>query len=135
MAKRTRGSNRPGHRRPERHAPARPQPRPAARPASALSDDEEDRAAELESQIVAQDRARESALARSRAQAAKSSRDIDARRPARQGGQSLLAVRAAEEYGYVVRDVRRILTVVAGLVVIFVALFVMIDVLKVISIV
>ena len=48
MAKRTRGSNRPGQRHPDRHGSARPQNRPAPRPSGALSATEEARAGVME---------------------------------------------------------------------------------------
>jgi hypothetical protein len=126
MAKRTRGSNRPGQRRPG-GAPARPTTRPAARPTNGLSVDEEARAAELESRIVAQERDVETARARSR----QTSRTPEARRVASQG---LLAARAAEEYAYVVRDVRRILIVGGSLAAVLGVLFVLIDLLHVVSV-
>ena len=126
MAKRTRGSNRPGQRRVDRHAPARPQ----ARPAGALSDAEEARAAELESQIVAQERAADAGRNRARDRG----RATEAARPGRAGGQGLLAARAAEEYGYVVRDVRRILVVGGAMVAAMVVLYVLIDVAHVVTI-
>ena len=124
MAKRTRGSNRPGQRRADRHAPIRPEARLAPRPAGALSDTEEARAAELESQIVAQERAAQAGRARVRDR----SRATEAARPGRAGGQGLLAARAVEEYAYVVRDVRRILVVGGGLVATLAVLYVLIDV-------
>jgi len=130
MAKRTRGSNRPGQRRADRHAPARPQTRPASRPAGALSDAEEARAAELESQIVAQERAAEVGRTRARDRG----RATEAARPGRPSGQGLLAARAAEEYAYVVRDVRRILVVGGGLVATLAVLYVLIDVAHVVTI-
>jgi hypothetical protein len=130
MAKRTRGSNRPGQRRADRHAPARPQTRPASRPAGALSEAEEARAAELESQIVAQERAAQAGQTRARDRA----RATETARPGRPGGQGLLAARAAEEYAYVVRDVRRILVVGGGLVAALAALYVLIDVAHVVTI-
>ena len=126
MAKRTRGSNRPG----QRHSSARPTSRPAARPANALSEAEEARAAELESEIVAQERATDIAKNRSRERA----RTAETTRPGRAGTQGLLAVKAAEEYAYVVRDVRRILKVGAVLVLALVVAFVLIDVVKAVSI-
>ncbi len=55
-------------------------------------------------------------------------------RPGRAGGQGLLAARAAEEYGYVVRDVRRILAVGGSIVVILAVLYVLIDVAHVVTI-
>ena len=127
MAKRNRGTSRPGQRRPG-SGPVRPSTRPAARPSSSLSEDEEARAAELESRIVAQERAAETARGRARQAVG---RPAEARRT---GGQGLLAVRAAEEYNYVVRDVRRILLVGGSLAGVLVALFVLIDVLGVIKV-
>ena len=130
MAKRTRGSNRPGQRHVERHAPNRPQSRLAPRPAGALSDTEEARAAELESQIVAQERAAEAGRTRARDRV----RATEAARPGRSGGQGLLAAKAAEEYAYVVRDVRRILVVGGGLVATLAVLYVLIDIAHVVTI-
>ena len=130
MAKRTRGSNRPGQRRADRHALARPQARPASRPAGALSEAEEARAAELESQIVAQERAAQAGQTRARDRA----RATEATRPGRPGGQGLLAARAAEEYAYVVRDVRRIMVVGGGLFGALAVIYVLIDVMHVVTI-
>ena len=126
MAKRTRGSNRPG----QRHSSARQTTRPTGRPAGALSEAEEARAAELESEIVAQERATDTAKNRSRERA----RAVETTRPGRAGGQGLLAVKAAEEYAYVVRDVRRILFVGSIIVAFLVAAFVLIDVAHAITI-
>jgi hypothetical protein len=128
MAKRTRGSNRPGQRR-ALPASARSQSRPASRPTSALSADEEARAAELETRIVAQDRAVATARERER----QSSRSSDFARTSRQGGQGLLAQRAAEEYAYVARDVRRIVKIGGLVAAVMAVLFVLIDVLRVVS--
>ncbi|MGA3030826.1 MAG: hypothetical protein ABSE58_08845 [Candidatus Limnocylindrales bacterium] len=55
-------------------------------------------------------------------------------RPGRPGGQGLLAARAAEEYGYVVRDVRRIILVGGSIVGALFVLFVLIDVFHVVTI-
>ena len=129
MAKRTRGSNRPGQRHPDRHAPARQQPRPARGPSQRLSAAEEARAAELESEIVAQERAAQQPAARARDR----SRPADFEPAGRPRGQSPLAVRAAEEYGYVSRDVRRILRVGGSMVAILLVFFVLIDILHVVS--
>ena len=130
MAKRTRGSNRPGQRRPDRHGSARPQSQPATRAGGGLSAAEEARAAEIESQIVAQERAADATRARTRDRG----RVTETARPGRAGGQGLLAARAAEEYGYVVRDVRRILAVGGSIVVILAVLYVLIDVAHVVTI-
>jgi hypothetical protein len=127
MAKRTRGSNRPG----QRHAgSARPQTRPASRPSSALSATEEARAAELESQIVAQERD----AVQSRSRVRDRGRAGEATRAGRPAGQGLLATRAAEEYGYVVRDVRRIFQVGGAVAAALAVLYVMIDILHVVTI-
>ena len=126
MAKRTRGSNRPGQRHAERHSSARP----VSRPVSALSESEEARAAELESQIVAQERVAD--VSRNRAK--ERAHATEPARPGRAGGQGLLAVKAAEEYAYVVRDVRRILVVGGAVAVAMVAFYILIDVAHVISI-
>ena len=130
MAKRTRGSNRPGQRHPTRHGSAGPQNRPAPRPSGALSATEEARAAELEAQIVAQERDAETNRNRNRERG----RATEAARPGRPGGQGLLAARAAEEYGYVVRDVRRILVVGGAVAVALAALYVLIDIAHVVTI-
>lgn len=128
MAKRNRG-NRPGQRHPDRHSPARQQPRPASRPSQGLSAAEEARAAELESQIVAQERAAEQSAGRS----SDRSRAIDVGSAGRARGQSPLAVRAAEEYSYVSRDVRRIVRIGGVMVAMLGVFFVLIDVLHVIK--
>lgn len=129
MAKRTRGSNHPGQRRPDRHSPARQQPRPASRPSQGLSAAEEARAAELESQIVAQERASTQSVERSRER----SRAADLA-PAGRRGMSPLAVRAAEEYAYVSRDVRRILWVGGSMIGLLGVFFVLIDILHVVTV-
>lgn len=130
MAKRTRGSNRPGQRHPDRHSPARPTQRPAAAPGQGLSAAEEARAAELESQIVAQERSAQQPVGRTRDR----SRVIDETPAVRTRGQSPLAVRAAEEYGYVTRDVKRILRVGSAMVATLAVFFVLIDLLHVITV-
>jgi hypothetical protein len=124
MAKRTRGSHRPG----QRHSShSRHQPRPS-RPSQGLSAAEEARAAELESAIVAREREAQANLARGR------DRNLDAGRAGRARTGSPLAVRAAEEYSYVSRDVRRILRIGGSMISILVIFFVLIDVLHVIEI-
>ena len=130
MAKRTRGSNRPGQRHTDRRSPARPQSRPPVRPAGVLSAAEEARAAELESQIVAQERDAEVGRARARDR----SRSSDTSRAGRAGSQGLLAARAAEEYAYVVRDVRRILVIGGALAATMAVLYVLIDLVHVVTI-
>ena len=110
MAKRARGTTtRPGQRRPiQRPAarPAAPAPRIAPRPTT-LTDEEESRAAELEAAIVAQEQAAADTARRARPQRP------SAEAPTR--AFSSLAVAAGNEYGYVARDVRRIVTVAGPL--------------------
>lgn len=128
MAKRTRGSARPGQRRPtKRPAAVRPEPRPVVRATQGLTDEEEARAAEIEARIVAEERAAEQVRSRSRER-----RAPEVERPAR--GQSLIAARTVEEYAYVVRDVRRILQVGGSLVGVLAVLYVLIEVVHVVSI-
>jgi hypothetical protein len=114
MAKRSRVAGRPTTRpRPSRVPGARPAPgRPASPPATpSLTEAEAARAAELEAQLVSQ----EQAAARSRAAAAAAR----GRRPGRDFIAGVpdqpLSVRAAQEYAYVARDIRRI-GLTAGLV-------------------
>ncbi len=99
------------------------------RPSTSLTEDEMARAAELEAQILAQEKAAEQATRRTRDRAA------------REGGiaavrarESLpLAVRAAEEYGYVRRDIVRIARIGLLLVAILTVLYVLINVMGVID--
>jgi hypothetical protein len=95
-----------------------------------LSAAEEARAAELESEIIAEERAAEAGRNRAR-ERTKVSEPVRAGRP---GGQGLLAARAAEEYAYVVRDVRRILFVGGMIAVALIALYLAIDVAHVITV-
>jgi hypothetical protein len=122
MAKRTRGTtSRPGQRpRLARSSAAR---RPVADPVvaprpSTLTDEEERRAAELEAQIVAAERAAEAAPARSRER----TRGAAPEARVRSGS---LATRAAAEYAYVSRDVRRIVLIGGSMVVFLILLWVL----------
>jgi len=130
MAKRTRGSHRPGQRHADRHGSARPQSQFAPRSSSALSETEEARAAELESEIVAQERAADSG----RNRGLDRGKAIEAARPGRAGSGGLLAARAAEEYAYVVRDVRRILLVGGTIAAALAVIYVLVDVAHVVTI-
>lgn len=126
MAKRSRGGTRPGQLRPAARRgtvqrPAHPASGPGPAPATTLSDAEEARAAELEAQIVAQERAAEAARRRPRGRA---------RGEVAVGGRgegSILAVRSVEEYAYVQRDLRRIIKVTGGLTGVIAVLWVLID--------
>jgi hypothetical protein len=129
MAKRTRGSRRPGQ-RPRTQRPVRPAPAKATtstRPATSLTPEEEARAAEIEATIVAEERAAEQAQRRGRDRV----RGVET-----VGGRvrdaSPLSVRASEEYAYVRRDVLRIVRIGGALLLILAVLFLLIDVLRVI---
>ncbi len=135
MAKRNRGANRPGqrrhgHGRPQQRPQLRPENRPDARPSQGLSAAEEARAAELESEILAQERDSESARSRD-ARQARTPEPLPT--PKSKSGVPL-AVRAAAEYAYVARDVRRILAVGGSMFAIMLVLFVLVRVLNVISV-
>ncbi len=109
MAKRSRIGGRPGQRRPLERPSTRPGSAPI-RPANALTSEEEARAAELEAAIVAQEKAAEDARrgrSRDRAAAAAADAPLYSSQP--------LAARAAQEYDYVRRDIRRITVVGGGL--------------------
>jgi hypothetical protein len=121
MAKRSRGSTRPGQRRPlqrpSRSAAATP---PRVRPAS-LTPEEEARAAELEAQLLKDERAAETA----QRQARERDRRAAEREPvARVAAGSSLAARAADEYAYVARDARRIIVIAGGLLAIMIGLWI-----------
>jgi hypothetical protein len=117
MAKRARGTNtRPGQRaRLRRRGPATPRltspAAPPSVPSVSLTPQEEARAAELEAEIVATEREaeRSAQVARKRAAAG-----AVAEPRVRAGS---IAVRAAEEYGYVSRDVRRVVAIGGSLVI------------------
>ena len=116
MAKRQRGGARPGQRAPLQRG-SQPAPTPTAKPAVAarpggLSTGELDRAAELEAQIVAEERAAVSSLTRGRD---RRRAGADAMPGSRSRSTGSLAVVAEDEYRYVVRDLRRILVVFAGI--------------------
>jgi hypothetical protein len=130
MAKRQR--TRPGQRssaragRPGTRPPSGSRPAGPARPIGALTAAEESRAAELEAQILAEERAAEAGRARARERKRSDIAAMGAA-PGRSREGSLLAARAEEEYAYVVRDVRRIARIGGSLVGILAILFVLID--------
>lgn len=103
MAKRSRTSGRPGQRRPLERTPDRARAIAPLSGGSTLTDAEFARAAELEAQIVAEERAAEAAVASKRIAGAASR----ARGRAAVSSEPL-SVRAAHEYAYVARDLRRI---------------------------
>jgi cobalamin biosynthesis Mg chelatase CobN len=117
MAKRARGTTRPGQRRPIQRGARPAADRPPAVAPEGLSPAEVTRAAELEATIVAS------------GQASRTTTRPGAGEPAappqrRPGGSGRLAVEAAEEYQYVARDVRRIAVVGGSMFVILIVLFV-----------
>jgi hypothetical protein len=127
MAKRARGSVRPGQRRPIDRRPATtPAASPTSTPARAagLTDAETARAAELEQQLLASERQAEAARSRAR--------ERSAREPSSGGGP--LAVRAAQEYAYVARDMKQIGEMAVLMLAILFGLWFLIDIAKVISI-
>ena len=126
MAKRSRIGGRPGQRRPIQRPTNRPATAAPTRRPVGVTPEEEARAAELEAAIVAEEKAAEDAR-RGRA---------DRRgRAAVEGtiySSTSLATRAAEEYGYVRRDVRRIAIVGGGLLAVLAILHILVNVLHVI---
>jgi hypothetical protein len=125
MAKRLRGStSRPGQRPPLQRrsvAGSRPAAPPVRPPSTALTPDEEARAAELEARIVAAERVSE-APERPRRDRIVPTGDEQGR--TRTGS---IAIRAAEEYGYVSRDVRRIAIIGGSLLAILIGLWVVVQ--------
>ena len=105
MAKRSRLAARPGQRRPLQRTPTRTS---VTRPATSVTPEEEARAAELEAQILADEKAADdvrTARARGR-RASTEAAETTTYNPA-----VPLSVREAAEYRYVQRDVRRIVIV------------------------
>ncbi|HEX5015606.1 MAG TPA: hypothetical protein VFV72_15785 [Candidatus Limnocylindrales bacterium] len=130
MAKRSRLGSRPGQRRPLQRSTAKPLTPAAAapRPAGTVTPEEEARAAELEAQILAEEKAAEDARkGRSRRTTA-----ADAAGEATIYSSVPLAQRAAEEYGYVRRDLRRIAVVGGALLLVMVAIDVLLNVTNVV---
>jgi hypothetical protein len=135
MAKRSRGSVRPGQRRPAQRTNrpgSRPQG-PAPKPSTSLTETEEARAAELEAELVEQERAAERAAKRGRQRdrARVSDEPLPRGRARETGG---LAARAANEYAYVARDIRRITVVAVALIAVLFVFYFLIDVAQIIRI-
>ena len=119
MAKRSRLAGRPGQRRPLQRSTTRP----SSRPAGSVTPEEEARAAELEAQILAEEKA---------ADDARKGRDRRAKNPEGTIYSSVpLAERAAQEYGYVQRDLKRIAIVGGSLLVVLAVLDVLLNYLNV----
>jgi hypothetical protein len=121
MVKRARGSVRPGQRRPINRRPSAPAGTTAQR-STGLSDAELARAEELERQLLAEERAAEAARRRTAE-----------RTTVRQVGETR-TMSFEDEYAYVARDVKDIVRIAALLIGILLLLYILIDVLGVISI-
>jgi len=122
MAKRARGTTRPGQRRPIQRVTRPATGRPPDVAPEGLSAAEISRAAELEAELVAAERPEPPTPGRSseRAQPA----TVSAVSPRRAGASGRLAVETAEEYRYVARDVRRIAIVGGSMFVILAILYI-----------
>jgi hypothetical protein len=129
MAKRARGSVRPGQRRPidRRPATAAPATQGTFQRAVGLTDAEAKRAAEIEAALLAEERAADTARKRTQE---RTTREV----PSAGGGSGSLAVRAQQEYAYVGRDVREIAKIAALLFTILIVLWILVDVTKVIPV-
>jgi hypothetical protein len=125
MAKRSRVGGRPGQRRPMQRTAGRPAGARPARPAGSVTREEELRAAELEAAILAEEKV---------AEEARRTRERSGKRPVEGAVYSStnLATRAAEEYGYVRRDVRRIIVVGGSLLGVLAILHILVNVAHVI---
>ena len=122
MAKRARGSVRPGQRRPIDRRPASAASAAAPARVGGLSEAELARAAELEAQLLAEERAAEAARRRTTERAA-----------VRETGPTR-TLAFEDEYAYVARDVKDIVRIAILLLSILFGLWLLIDVLEVISI-
>ena len=135
MAKRQRGGARPGQRAPLQRS-SQPAATPAAKPAGTtspgvLSATELDRAAELEAQIVAEEKTATASASRGRDRRRSGPDAAGASRGRTTGS---LAVAAEEEYRFVVHDLRRIAVVFAGIFGLLLASWLLIVVLAVVKI-
>lgn len=135
MAKRARGSVRPGQRRPiDRRPASAAAPAPAAAGGATLSsvprpvgltEAEARRAAELEAQLLAEERAAETTRRQTRERSTLRGET---------GPSGSIALRAEVEYAYVARDVKRIVRIAALLLTILFGLWIIIDVAKIVPI-
>jgi hypothetical protein len=122
MAKRTRGSTQPGRRARLQRQATRPADTAIRRPGG-LTREEEQRAAEIEAAIVAEERAAQQAGRRTRNRDRVGDPGVDRTREV-----APLAVRAADEYAYVRRDVLRIARIGGALLAVLAILYILIDV-------
>ena len=121
MVKRARGSVRPGQRRPIDRRPA-PTATPATPRTTGLSEAELARAAELEQQLLAEERAAETARKRT------------AERSTTREGSAAKVIPFEDEYAYVSRDLRDIVRIAALLFAVLFVLYLIIDVFDVVKI-
>ena len=126
MAKRSRIGGRPGQRRPIQRPANRPAAATPTRRPGSVTPEEEARAAELEAAILAEEKAADEARRRSS--------DRRGRAPIEGTiySSTSLATRAAEEYAYVRRDVRRIAIVGGSLLAVLAVLDILVNVAHVI---
>jgi hypothetical protein len=127
MAKRVRGtSSRPGQRARMQRRTSAPRPTTSTSsstgtPSLSLTAAEEARAAELEAQIVAAERAAETTTVQAQA---RSRRPVEPSVRVRSGS---IAERASHEYAYVLRDVRRIAVIGGSLIALLLGLWVVLQ--------
>ncbi len=143
MAKRVRGTSRPGQRRPidRRPASAGPRPAPSSTPSTSstpapperlsvaprpggLTDAEVERAAQIEAALLAEERAAEATRRRSQQRISAVRENAGTR-----------SLKPEQEYAYVARDVRDIVRIATLLLVVLFTLWIAIDVVKVVKIV
>jgi len=98
-------------------AAQRPTTEPTRTPSTSLTAAEEARAAELEAEILASERAAETNIARARERAR---RPVESEVRVRAGS---IAERASHEYAYVARDVRKIAVIGGSLTALLIALW------------
>jgi hypothetical protein len=122
MVKRARGSVRPGQRRPIDRRPATPAATPTAPRPGGLSDAELARAAELESQLLAEERAADAARKRT------------AERSVTREAAPARVLAFEDEYAYVARDVKDIVRIAIVLIGLLVVLYLVVDVMDVVKI-
>jgi hypothetical protein len=130
VSKRTRGTARTAQRRPGARPPTTRPPgtrtRPAREQAPAAPDSQLELATEVAEEIV-EDQPATADLPRAARVAARANQPRTRVKPG-----SLLAARAATEYVYVTKDIRRILVVSVGLFAIMVALYVLLVIARVV---
>lgn len=133
MAKRARGNVRPGQRRPiDRRPGSAAAPAPAGSAAASvaprpggLTEAETRRAAELEAQLLSEERSAEAARRQTRERAALRGES---------GPAGSIGLRAETEYAYVARDVKHIARIAALLFTILFGLWIVIDVAEIVPI-